>query len=181
MATDAALHIAEEMLRPSSQLPFILNTTILIGFLTTFPVFMVMMFTLKDLDAVLASPLPSLECFYQTTGSKAAATGLQVIVTVCLCCAVFGEWITCSRLVWAFARDVSRWPVSIPPIAWLIRDEEWFPILKILRSCRQEEEGPGSISCYLSGILCPVRGIIFRIFNSVQLRCDIRYYWPGED
>lgn len=95
------------MKRPSSQIPFILNTTIIIGFVTTLPLIVTMMFTLRDLDAVLASPLPSLEIYYQATGSKAAATGLQVILTLCFFGAIFSEWITCSRMVWAFARDVS--------------------------------------------------------------------------
>ncbi|KAK5943822.1 hypothetical protein PMZ80_003103 [Knufia obscura] len=105
VATDAAIHVAEEMLAPSSQIPFILNTTILIGFVTTFPLIIVMMFTITDLDAVLSWPLPSLEVYYQATGSAAAATALQLILTICLFTAIFAEWITCSRMVWSFARD----------------------------------------------------------------------------
>jgi choline transport protein len=110
VATDAAIHIAEEMKRPSSQLPLILNSTIVIGFLTTLPLILAMMFTIRDLDAVLASPLPSLEVYYQATGSAAAATGLQVILTITFFNAIMSEWVTCSRMVWAFARDVSLSP-----------------------------------------------------------------------
>ncbi|KIV82016.1 hypothetical protein PV11_04157 [Exophiala sideris] len=105
VATDAAVHIAEEMQRPSSQLPFILNTTILIGFVTTLPLILAMMFTVRSIDDVLASPLPSLEVYYQATGSAVAATALEVILTIIFFTAIISEWTTCSRMVWAFARD----------------------------------------------------------------------------
>lgn len=66
------------------------------------------MFTIKDLDAVIASPLPSLEVYYQATGSAAAATGLQVILTIAFFTAIVSEWVTDSRMLWAFSRDVRQ-------------------------------------------------------------------------
>lgn len=45
-----------------------------IGFMTGFPLSLVMMLSMKDIDAVLKSPLPYAEIFYQITGSKAVTT-----------------------------------------------------------------------------------------------------------
>lgn len=80
------------------------------------------------MDAVQNSFLPSLELFYQGTGSKAAATALQVYLTFlyysmfphrqmnsCLTksslACVPSQWITSSRMTWAFSRDVRSTPV----------------------------------------------------------------------
>ena len=54
----------------------------LIGFLTAVPLIIAMMFTVKDLDAIISSSLPSITVFYQATGSRAAATFMQTWVTV---------------------------------------------------------------------------------------------------
>lgn len=40
-------------------------TTLLIGLLTALPLMIALMFCMNDLDAVLKSPLPSLEIIYQ--------------------------------------------------------------------------------------------------------------------
>lgn len=45
-----------------------------IGFMTSFPLSLVMMLSMKDIDAVLNSQLPYAEIFYQITGSKAVTT-----------------------------------------------------------------------------------------------------------
>lgn len=53
-----------------------------IGLLTVLPYTLAMMFVIKDLDAVRSSRLPSLEVFYQATGSHSAALGLQGLLVV---------------------------------------------------------------------------------------------------
>ena len=50
------------------------NLTMLIGFLTAFPMSLALMFGMTDIDAVLKSSLPSAEIFYQITGSRAIVT-----------------------------------------------------------------------------------------------------------
>lgn len=60
----------------------------LIGIVTTVPLAIAYMFTIKDMDAVLNSPLPSMELYYQATGSKVMATFLQawtIAVYYCKC------------------------------------------------------------------------------------------------
>ena len=54
------------------------NLTMLIGFLTAFPMSLALMFGMTDIDSVLNSKLPSAEIFYQITGSR-------IIVTFMMC------------------------------------------------------------------------------------------------
>lgn len=58
------------------------NMTIIIGLVTGLPFIIAMMFVIKDIDAVRSAVLPSLEVFYQATDSRAAALGLQIILTI---------------------------------------------------------------------------------------------------
>ena len=99
------------------------NLTLAIGFSTTFPLFMVMMLSVKDIDAIANAQLPYAEMFYQITDSKAITTSVMVWVTVVLfsecwnagaralvdsfIAALIGQWVTCGRLALAVARDVS--------------------------------------------------------------------------
>lgn len=51
------------------------------GIVIVIPWTVAMLFCIKDMSAVQSSFLPSFEVFYQATGSKAAATGLQAYLT----------------------------------------------------------------------------------------------------
>ena len=53
-----------------------------IGLVTVLPFTIGLMFVIKDIDAVTAAHLPSLEAFYQATGSKTTAVALQVVLTI---------------------------------------------------------------------------------------------------
>lgn len=57
------------------------NLTMLIGITTAVPWILAMAFCVQDLEAIQISPLPSLELFYQATGSKAVASFLQGYLT----------------------------------------------------------------------------------------------------
>lgn len=63
--TDGVIHISEELVGPGRRVPQVIGATMLIGLLTTLPLFLALMFCVKDLDAVMSSPLPSLEIVYQ--------------------------------------------------------------------------------------------------------------------
>ena len=104
-ATDAVIHIAEEMKDPEQKLPQAMNLTMTIGLMTAFPLLLVMMLSLADIDAVLNSTLPYAELFRQITDSKTITTLIMCWVTVVLYSALIGQWVTCGRLAWAFARD----------------------------------------------------------------------------
>ncbi|KAG9232017.1 amino acid/polyamine transporter I [Amylocarpus encephaloides] len=103
--TDGAIHIAEETPRPGVKIPMIMNLCIILGALTTFPLFTVMMYGMTDMEAVIGSGLPSAQLIYQVTGSKNVTTFLIcwiiLVYISCLC----SQWVTCGRMAWAFARD----------------------------------------------------------------------------
>ena len=104
-ATDAVVHIAEEMKDPERRLPQAMNLTMTIGLLTAFPLLLVMMLSMADINAVLDSTLPYAELFRQITDSRTITTLIMCWVTFVLFSAVIGQWVTCGRLAWAFARD----------------------------------------------------------------------------
>ncbi|KAK1763317.1 amino acid/polyamine transporter I [Phialemonium atrogriseum] len=102
---DAVIHVAEEMHHPGKEIPRVMNLTMIIGLLTSLPFIIAMMFVIKDIDAVRSAPLPSLEAFYQATGSRTTALALQGILTILFFTCMPSQWITCGRLTWAFSRD----------------------------------------------------------------------------
>ncbi|KAF9883909.1 hypothetical protein FE257_002652 [Aspergillus nanangensis] len=104
-AVGSVTHLAEEMPRPGKNLPLVINTAMGMGILTTLPVSIVIVGTLTDMAAVQQAYLPSLEAFYQATGSKAAGTVLQVLLTASIYASFPGLWVTNGRVAWAFSRD----------------------------------------------------------------------------
>ncbi|PLB40464.1 putative choline transport protein [Aspergillus candidus] len=105
-AVGAVTHISEEIPQPGRMMPLILNSAMVLGVATAAPWMVVMMSSVQDMDAVQRAFVPSLEIYYQATGSKAVATFLQAYMTVLYYTCIPGSWITCSRITWAFARDV---------------------------------------------------------------------------
>lgn len=57
-----------------------------IGFLTAFPLSLVMMLSMTDIDAVVNSQLPYAEIFYQMTGSKTVTTIVLCWASLVLFC-----------------------------------------------------------------------------------------------
>ncbi|KAG5761389.1 hypothetical protein H9Q72_010493 [Fusarium xylarioides] len=104
-ANGAVTHIAEELPNPGRKLPQVLNMSMAMGVVIVIPWTVAMLYSIKDLSAVQSSFLPSFEVFYQATGSKAAATGLQAYLTFLYYTCIPSQWVTCSRITWAFARD----------------------------------------------------------------------------
>ncbi|KAI9044533.1 putative choline transport protein [Aspergillus affinis] len=111
MGNGAVTHIAEEMPRPGRNLPLVLNMAQLIGVITAIPWTMVVLCGVQDMHAVQNSFHASMEMFYQSTGSKTAATVLQSYLILLYYSCLPSQWITCSRIAWAFSRDAGL-PVS---------------------------------------------------------------------
>ncbi|PLB49685.1 amino acid transporter [Aspergillus steynii IBT 23096] len=101
----ACTHIAEELPHPGRKLPQVINMTVLIGVVTAVPWAVAMVAVIQDIEAVQKAFLPSLEVFYQATGSKPVATFLQAYLTLLYYSCVPSQWITSSRIAWAFSRD----------------------------------------------------------------------------
>ncbi|CAG8948961.1 hypothetical protein HYFRA_00002089 [Hymenoscyphus fraxineus] len=102
---DAPIHIAEEVPKPGIKIPAVMNLTMFIGALTTFPLLTLMMYAMRDMQAVITSGLPSAELIYQITESKTVTTFMMCWVILVYTSSLIGQWVTCGRLVWAFARD----------------------------------------------------------------------------
>lgn len=59
------IHISEEMHQPGKRVPQVVLATMAIGLTTTLPLFLVLLFSMTDLDGVRDSALPSLEIMLQ--------------------------------------------------------------------------------------------------------------------
>jgi choline transport protein len=62
-------------------------------------------FTLGDLDSILMSYSPLIQVFYNTTNSYAGTNVMAAIIIITLIASAISTIATCSRQLWAFARD----------------------------------------------------------------------------
>ncbi|KNB03018.1 hypothetical protein FOXG_05628 [Fusarium oxysporum f. sp. lycopersici 4287] len=137
------------------------------GVVIVIPWTVAMLFSIKDMQAVQSSFLPSFEVFYQATGSKAAATGLQAYLTFLYYTCIPSQWVTCSRITWAFARDQGL------PFA-----EYWQHI--------DPKRGIPWRTTLLSAAFCAVYGLIYvasttafnSIINATCLMLNLSYVIP---
>ncbi|KAE8322355.1 amino acid/polyamine transporter I [Aspergillus sergii] len=104
-AIGAVTHIAEEMPQPGRRIPLVINLGVLVGVMTAVPWVTVMLCGIHDIDAVHKAFIPSMEVYYQATGSKVGATALQAFMTFLYWTCGPSQWITSSRIAWAFSRD----------------------------------------------------------------------------
>ncbi|KAG5417010.1 hypothetical protein I9W82_004643 [Candida metapsilosis] len=104
---DAATHIAEESLNPAVDIPTALISTVIIGFVTTFAYCIAIFFSIRNMDAVLASNtgFPILDIFYQGTESKAAGVGIVIMVIAVSTGCIVGCHTWSARVCWGFARE----------------------------------------------------------------------------
>ncbi|KAK7701471.1 hypothetical protein SLS64_010215 [Diaporthe eres] len=102
---DGAIHLAEECTNAAVAVPRALVSTVVIGFVTALVFAIGMCYSYHDFDAVLASPFPALEIWYQATSSPAVASFFLVTLNVITLFAISGAIQTASRLTWSFARD----------------------------------------------------------------------------
>ncbi|KAH7339234.1 amino acid/polyamine transporter I, partial [Pyrenochaeta sp. MPI-SDFR-AT-0127] len=94
---DAIVHIAEEIPRPSVNIPKALMLTIAVGFFTGLPIIFVFGFCMTDLDTQYSALTTLYEVFGQ---KKAAAIGYQVTLFFSTVGAMWGIHVWQSRLAW---------------------------------------------------------------------------------
>lgn len=112
---DAVSHMIEEMPRPAINAPKVMVGAVLLGASTSWIFLVVLLFVLKDFDAVISSPAGSLiEIYYQATSSRAGATCLTMFNVMAMCFATQGLMTAGSRMVFSFARDRGFGRVSAP-------------------------------------------------------------------
>ena len=166
-ATDAVIHIAEEMEDPERKLPQAMNLTMTIGLMTAFPLLLVLMLSMKDIDAVLDSTLPYAELFRQITNNRTITTLITCCVTIVLFTALIGQWVTCGRLAWAFARDG-----GLPYSSFFshVNERQNFPVRTTILAL---------VFCSIYGLLYLISTTAFNsIITSAVLYLNITYAIP---
>jgi choline transport protein len=103
---DAVAHMIEEIPDPSREGPKIMIYCVCIGLFTGFIFLSVLLFVLKDVDAVILSTAgPILQIFFDATNNRAGSICLLMFPLVCLLFATTSIMTTSSRMTYAFARD----------------------------------------------------------------------------
>ncbi|KAL0941291.1 uncharacterized protein CTRU02_204054 [Colletotrichum truncatum] len=100
---DVATHLAEEMPRPSTDIPKALIWTIIVGLVSGLLVVTSVLINIPALDG--ADDNSALALFYRITGSQAAAVGLWVPVMITTIGAVWSIQTWQSRLAWTISRE----------------------------------------------------------------------------
>ncbi|RYP27600.1 hypothetical protein DL767_007605 [Monosporascus sp. MG133] len=105
---DCSTHMAEEVPRPSINIPIAMGVQMTASFLSTIVYFVALMYSITDFDAVLntTAAFPLAEIYRQSSGgSTAAATGLTAVVLLPILGSALGAMLTASRVFWTLARD----------------------------------------------------------------------------
>ncbi|KAI1778092.1 amino acid transporter [Hypoxylon cercidicola] len=100
---DAALHMTEEMPRPSVDAPRAILYAVTVGGVTGTAFILVILFCITDPETVLSTPtnMPISELILQGTGSRAAATILTLMLAICFVNGTNGCITSSSRLLFA--------------------------------------------------------------------------------
>ncbi|KAH6962507.1 amino acid/polyamine transporter I [Ilyonectria sp. MPI-CAGE-AT-0026] len=103
---DACLHLAEDVSSPKKVVPRTMILTVAIGFATTFPFIVVMLYGIVDINAILAIkgylPLEIYRIIWRSDTAAIAITISSIVLTFFILNSIMQ---TSSRMTWAFARD----------------------------------------------------------------------------
>lgn len=104
---DAATHLAEELPEPEKNVPLAIVGSILVNGITGLAYCIVLLYSLGDLNNLLASPtgFPFMQLFLNVTGSQTGATVMTLIICLIAVAANAAGLTSTSRTFWAFARD----------------------------------------------------------------------------
>lgn len=104
---DAAVHFTEETANPRRDVPRIILATVIMGFLTAFPIACIILYCLTDYEAVATSGsgYPVFDLIDLALHNKAGAIIVMVLVLVCGATSLISVHAYQARVIWAFARD----------------------------------------------------------------------------
>ncbi|KAM3428018.1 hypothetical protein MY4824_009084 [Beauveria thailandica] len=104
---DVVLHMTEEMPNPRRDAPRALIYTIAVGGLTGFLFILVILFCLSDPTSVVSAPgsMPIVAMVLRATQSRAAASIISLMISVCFINGSSASITSVSRLLFAMARD----------------------------------------------------------------------------
>ncbi|KAK3068899.1 hypothetical protein LTR53_013177 [Teratosphaeriaceae sp. CCFEE 6253] len=104
---DAAIHLSEEVKDAATTVPKVILLTIVINGVLAFAFLIALLFCIGNISEVLSTPTgyPIIAIFLSATGSRAAATAMEVGLIVIAFASGFALLASVSRLTFAFARD----------------------------------------------------------------------------
>lgn len=102
---DAVAHLAEEIPFPQKNVPIAIALQMGIGFVTGFCYLVAILYAINDFDALVGSPFPLAEIYYQATGSTSGAIGLLCLVLLCVSLTMIGTYVEAGRCLWTLGRD----------------------------------------------------------------------------
>ncbi|KAL8995734.1 MAG: hypothetical protein Q9169_004592 [Polycauliona sp. 2 TL-2023] len=105
---DITTHLAEEIPKPSKNIPKAILAQYIIGFTTTLFYIITIFYGLNDLDTVLEESnryFPLAAIYRQITSSGGGTLGLLILSFLPLFIACIGLYLTSSRTLWTLARD----------------------------------------------------------------------------
>ncbi|KAH6986431.1 amino acid/polyamine transporter I [Ilyonectria sp. MPI-CAGE-AT-0026] len=105
---DTAVHMSEEITEPEKNVPKALYLTVGIGFITAWPLAVLLMYCMADYDAIVNTEtgFPLLELFYLSLRkSKAGAIVIMSFLIITWTFALVALHAYQSRICWSFARD----------------------------------------------------------------------------
>ncbi|KAK2775257.1 hypothetical protein FQN52_004040 [Onygenales sp. PD_12] len=104
---DVTSHIAEELPKPSRNIPKAILAQMSMGFVTALTYMISLFYAINDLDLVLSSnsTFPLAEIYRQATGSNGGALGLLIVAFLPTFITCIGCYITAGRTLWTLSRD----------------------------------------------------------------------------
>jgi choline transport protein len=141
---DVISHLAEEVPRPSKNIPLAILAQYVIGFFTALFYAIALFYSISDLDAVLNSTylFPLTEIYRQSTGSSGGSLGLLILAFLPSVVAVIGCYLTSSRVFWTLARDNAT------------------PFSRFVGRVNHKQHNPLN-SIIICGIICTILGCIY--------------------
>ncbi|KAJ6031758.1 hypothetical protein N7540_002490 [Penicillium herquei] len=104
---DCSSHLAEEIPKPSRNIPKAVLAQMGVGFITGLLYMIAIFYSIQDLDAVANSSykFPLAEIYFQATGSRGGGLGLLIVAFIPTLITATGCYITAGRTLWTISRD----------------------------------------------------------------------------
>lgn len=105
-ACDCVPHMAEEICRPSKNIPRAMAVQMILAFSTAFFFLLAILYATSDLSAVgVSGKFPLAEIYRQATGSRGGAVALLIVAFIPTFLTNIGTYIIAGRMFWTLARD----------------------------------------------------------------------------
>ncbi|KAF2200264.1 amino acid transporter [Delitschia confertaspora ATCC 74209] len=118
---DCVSHLAEELPRPSVNIPKAIAAQMVVGFVTAVFYLTAIFYSVNDISSLFSNPwpFPLAELYRQSTNSRGGSLGLLIVIFLPTACTNIGAYITAGRMLWTLGRDgatpFSSWTGRISP------------------------------------------------------------------